>query len=56
MARVRKFVVAVCGMAATLVAAGVLDDTAETVVTGLLGIATALGVYVVPNGPAQPGA
>lgn len=52
MAHIRKFLVAACGMAATLVAAGVLDDTTEAIVTGLLGVATAAGVYVVPNQPA----
>jgi CBS-domain-containing membrane protein len=55
MARVRKAVTAACGLAATLVAAGVLDDTAEAIVTGALALATVLGVYAFPNSPAaQP--
>jgi len=54
--RYRKAITAVLGMAATLVAAGVLDDTAEAVVTGILGVATALGVYAVPNAPQPPAA
>lgn len=47
--RARKAVTAACGMAATLAAAGVLDDQAETVVTALLGVATAYGVWRIPN-------
>ena len=49
MKKIRKAIVAACGLAATLIAAGVLDDTAEAVVTGLLAVATATGVYVTPN-------
>jgi hypothetical protein len=49
MKRIRKALVAACGLAATLVAAGVLDDTTEAIVTGLLAVATAAGVYAVPN-------
>lgn len=49
MAKIRKFLVAVLGLAATLVAAGVLDDQTEAIVTGLLALATAAGVYAVPN-------
>ena len=52
MARIRKALVAVLGLAATLVAAGVLDDKTEAIVTSLLGIATAYGVYRIPNKPA----
>lgn len=54
MKRIRKAVVAVLGLAATLVAAGVLDDQMEAIVTGLLALATAAGVYSVPNEPARP--
>lgn len=50
--RYAKAITAACGLAATLVAAGVLDDRTEAIVTGLLGIATAYGVYAVPNKPA----
>lgn len=49
MARIRKLIAAVLGLAATLVAAGALDDQAEAIVTGILALATAAGVYVVPN-------
>lgn len=52
--RIRKSLVAIFGLAATLVAAGVLDDTTEAIVTGVLAAATAAGVYVVPN--AKPAA
>ncbi len=51
MARIRKTIVAVLGLAATLVSAGVLDDQAETIVSGLLALATAAGVYGVKNEP-----
>jgi hypothetical protein len=49
LARAKKTVIAACGLGATLVAAGVLDDTAEAVVTGLLAIATTAGVYQARN-------
>lgn len=49
MARIRKALVAILGLAATLVAAGVLDDNTEAIVTGILAVATAAGVYAVPN-------
>jgi hypothetical protein len=54
MKRYRKAIVAVLGLAATLVSAGVLDHTAEAIVDGILAAATALGVYAVPNEPAPP--
>lgn len=54
MAKIRKLVVAALGLAATLVAAGVLDDQVEAIVTGLLAVATAAGVYVAPNEPQGP--
>lgn len=54
MASIRKALVAVLGLAATLVAAGVLDDNTEAIVTGVLAVGTALGVYVVPNKPSAP--
>lgn len=47
--RIRKAIAAALGLAATLVAAGMLDDRAETIVTGVLALATAAGVYAVPN-------
>ncbi len=54
MSRFRKAIVAALGLAATLVSAGVLDDQAEAIVSGLLALATAAGVYSVPNKPAAP--
>jgi hypothetical protein len=49
--RIRKALVAAAGLAANLVAAGLLDDTTEAIVTGALAILTAAGVYVVRNDP-----
>jgi hypothetical protein len=54
MARIRKALVAALGLAGTLVAAGVLDDNTEAIVTGIIAAATALGVYAVKNEPAAP--
>jgi hypothetical protein len=51
MARFRKAIVAVVGLAATLVSSGALDGKAEAIVSGLLAIATAAGVYQVKNQP-----
>lgn len=56
MKRVRKAITAAVGMAATLLAAGVFDGKTEAIVSGLLGVATAYGVYRVPNAPAHPAA
>ena len=47
-----KAITGACGIAATLLAAGVLDGVAEAIVSGLLGVATAAGVYGVENKPA----
>lgn len=52
MKRYAKAITAACGVGATLLAAGVLDGVAEAIVAGLLGVATAAGVYGVPNEPA----
>lgn len=49
LARIRKALVAAAGLAATLVAAGVLDDTTEAIVSGLLAVGTVLGVWATPN-------
>lgn len=49
--RYNKAITAACGMAATLLAAGVFDGVVEAVVAGLLGVATAAGVYAVKNDP-----
>lgn len=53
MAGIRKLVVAVLGHASTLLAVGALDGTAEVVVAGVLAVATAAGVWAVPNKPAS---
>jgi ABC-type transporter Mla maintaining outer membrane lipid asymmetry permease subunit MlaE len=52
MARIRKALAAAAGLAATVVAAGLLDDTTEAVVTSALAALTVVGVYAVPNEPA----
>lgn len=49
LATIRKAVAAACGLAATLVSAGALDGKAEAIVSGLLAVATAYGVWAVPN-------
>lgn len=49
----RKTIVAVAGILATLVAAGVLPGTVAAAVSSALGILTALGVYRVPNGSSE---
>lgn len=52
MKRYAKAITAACGLAATLLAAGALDGTAEAIVSGLLAVATTAGVYQVKNQPA----
>jgi ABC-type lipoprotein release transport system permease subunit len=54
LADVRKALVAIVGVAALLVSAGVLHGTAETIANTILAVATAVGVYVTPNGAAAP--
>jgi len=49
MKRYAKAITAVVGLAATLVSSGALDGRAEAIVSGLLAIATAAGVYGVKN-------
>lgn len=51
-AHIRKALVAALGLAATLVSSGALDGKTEAIVSGLLALATAVGVYQVPNAPA----
>ena len=48
-AQVRKFAVAVAGLIALALSAGLVGGTARTILTTVLAIATAAGVYVVPN-------
>lgn len=54
LAEVRKAVVAVVGVIALLASSGTLSGTAKTVVDVILAVATALGVYVTPNGAQRP--
>ena len=51
MKRVRKALVAACGVAAMVVSTGVLEENAEVWLNAALALATAAGVYVVPNKP-----
>lgn len=47
--RARKFLVAAVGVIAMVVSTGVLEEDVEIWVNALLGLATAFGVYQVPN-------
>jgi hypothetical protein len=47
----RKAIVAVLGVAATAVANGLITGTAVKWVSVAIAVATALGVYAVPNKP-----
>ena len=49
LAEIRKAVAAAAGVAAVIVANGLLSGTAQRWTTAGLGVATFLGVYVVPN-------
>jgi hypothetical protein len=51
-AEVRKFLTAAAGLVAIAVTQGLISGTAAKWVAIGLGFATALGVYVVPNGSA----
>lgn len=51
--RARKLIVGACGLAAQVVSTGILEENAEIVVNSLLAIATAYGIWRVPNAPAQ---
>lgn len=48
-AKARKFLVAAAGVAAMVVATGVLEEDVEIWVNAALGVLTALGVYAAPN-------
>lgn len=48
-ARIRKALVAAAGLAAVLVSSGQLDGTTEAVVSGVLAVGTAFGVWAAPN-------
>ena len=51
MDRYRKTIAAVVGVVAQLVATGVLDDPELKWASALIAVATAAGVYSVPNDP-----
>lgn len=53
LAEIRKALVAGCGVIALALSAGLVGGTARTVLTTVLAVATALGVYVVPNAHAN---
>lgn len=48
-ARIAKFLTAVAGAGAQLVALGLIDGTAENVVSVAIGVLTAAAVFLVPN-------
>ena len=52
MDRIRKFVVAALGVVAMVVTTGALEEDVEIWLNAALAVATAAGVYVVPNRPA----
>jgi hypothetical protein len=49
-AEIRKFITAAAGLIAIAITQGLISGTAAKWVAVALGFATALGVYVVPNG------
>lgn len=51
---VRKFLAALTGAAAVAITAGLISGTAERWTTGVLAVATAFIVYLVPNADAKP--
>lgn len=54
LSEVRKAAVAICGATAEGLSLGLLHGNLETIATTVLAVATALGVYVVPNKAAKP--
>ena len=48
-ARARKFLVSVVGLIAMLAASGALHGTAQNIAQAAIVLATAAGIYVVPN-------
>lgn len=53
-AEIRKALVAILGVVAMIVSSGLVHGTALAILNGALGLATALGVYGVPNGQSLP--
>lgn len=49
--RARKAIIGALGLGALLVSSGVLDDKTEAIVSGVIAVATALGIYQVRNEP-----
>jgi hypothetical protein len=47
--RARKFLIGAVGLGAVLLSSGQLDGRTEAIVSGLVAVATALGIYQVPN-------
>lgn len=54
MTRYAKAITAACGVAAMVLSTGVLEENLEVWINAALAIATAAGVYSVPNKPAAP--
>lgn len=54
LAEYRKAVVAGVGAVAELLALGVLHGTVQSVAQGVIAVATATGVYTVPNAGKEP--
>jgi hypothetical protein len=54
LAEIRKALVAALGLVAQAASAGLLHGRALAVAEAVLGLATAAGVYVVPNGATNP--
>lgn len=53
-AEARKFLVAVCGVAATALSIGLLHGTAEQIAISIVSLGTALGVWGVRNAKPLP--
>lgn len=51
---IKKTLVSIVGVAALLASTGLLHGTAEAIVNAVIAVATALGVYVTPNGVQAP--
>jgi len=54
-ARIAKFLTALAGAAAQLVALGLVDGTTQGVLTVAISVLTAAAVFLVPNQPAPAG-
>lgn len=54
--RIAKFLTALAGAGAQLLALGIIDGPAENVVSIAIGVVTALAVFLVPNEEGSDGA